>query len=81
MIKYGARGAEELAADTQNFTVLGGEYYEVYVTAIDKSEAQNTSRTYLIFAAADIADRLETLRDCNVVDLGDGTIDATKTEP
>lgn len=78
VIKYGARGAEELAADTQNFTVLGGEYYEVYVTAIDKSEAQNTSRTYLIFAAADIADRLETLRDCNVVDLGDGTINATK---
>jgi hypothetical protein len=70
VIKYGARGAEELAAATQNFTVLGGEYYEVYVTATDKSEAKNTSRAYLVFAAADIADRLETLADSEAVPLG-----------
>ncbi len=70
VVKYGARGAEELAAATQNFTVLGGEYYEVYVTATDKSEAKNTSRACLVFAAADIADRLETLADSEAVPLG-----------
>lgn len=70
VVKYGARGAEELAADTKNFTVLGGEYYEVYVTATDKSEAKNTSRACLVFAAADIADRLETLADSEAVPLG-----------
>ncbi len=70
VVKYGARGAEELAAATQNFTVLGGEYYEVYVTATDKSEAKNTSRACLVFAAADIADRLETLADSEAAPLG-----------
>ena len=63
VIKYGARGAEELGANATSFTVQGGEYYEVFVTAIDTSAAQNTSRAYLVFAAADIADRLDTLKD------------------
>ena len=79
VVKYGALGAEKLVADTKNFTVQGGEYYEVYVTATDKSDKKNTSRAYLVFAAEDIADRLNTWQDCDADLLSDGTLNVTKS--
>ena len=79
VVKYGALGAEKLVADTKNFTVQGGEYYEVYVTATDKSDKKNTSRAYLVFAAEDIADRLNTWQDCDADLWSDGTLNVTKS--
>ena len=77
VMKYGASGAEEIATSTSNIMVQGGEYYEVYVTATDKSEAKNRSRAYLVFAAADIADRLNTWQNCNADLWNDGTLNIT----
>lgn len=74
VVKYGAQGAEELTNVTK-FTVKGGEYYEVYMTAMDKSDNQNTSYGYAVFAADDIASRINMLDGSNVHELGSGEVD------
>lgn len=72
VVKYGAQGAEYLTNVTK-FTVKGGEYYEVYMTATDKSDNQNTSYGYAVFAADDIVGRLDTLSGHTAINVGDGT--------
>lgn len=72
VVKYGAQGAEDLTNATK-FTVQGGEYYEVYMTATDKSDNQNTSYGYAVFAADDIVGRLDTLSGHTAINVGDGT--------